>query len=94
MASSDLSHQPHRRFNPLTREWLLVSPHRAQRPWRGKVETPPAPRRPPYDPACYLCPGNTRAMPEGATEAPRNPRFTGTFVFDNDFSALLPHTPT
>src|SRR5688572_28349466 len=75
---------PHRRLNLLTREWVLVSPHRAKRPWLGQVEKKPAPSLPEYDPACYLCPGNERA---GGV---RNPHYTGTFVFDNDFAALLP----
>jgi UDPglucose--hexose-1-phosphate uridylyltransferase len=75
---------PHRRLNLLTREWVLVSPHRAKRPWLGQVEKEPAQSLPAYDPTCYLCPGNERA---GGV---RNPPYTGTFVFDNDFSALLP----
>jgi UDPglucose--hexose-1-phosphate uridylyltransferase len=75
---------PHRRFNPLTGEWLLVSPHRTQRPWQGQVEAVASEQRPTYDPNCYLCPGNKRA---GAAQ---NPRYDGTFVFDNDFPALLP----
>lgn len=74
---------PHRRFNPLTREWLLVSPHRARRPWLGQVEEVPPEDLLPYDPTCYLCPGNERAAGK------RNPAYTGTFVFDNDFPALL-----
>ncbi|MCS7057053.1 MAG: UDP-glucose--hexose-1-phosphate uridylyltransferase [Thermoflexales bacterium] len=74
---------PHRRYNPLTDEWVLVSPQRAARPWLGAVEKVPQARRPAYDPACYLCPGNTRAG--GAV----NPPYTGVFVFDNDFPALL-----
>lgn len=78
---------PHRRYNPLTGEWILVSPHRAERPWRGQVEKPPEETRPAYDPTCYLCPGNQRA---GGV---RNPPYTGTFVFTNDFAALLPDTP-
>jgi UDPglucose--hexose-1-phosphate uridylyltransferase len=77
---------PHRRFNPLTREWVLVSPQRAQRPWQGKLESP-APKVPEFDPACYLCPSNERAS--GA----RNPRYSSTFVFDNDYAALKPDTP-
>lgn len=81
-----LKTQPHRRFNPLTREWILVSPHRTQRPWQGQVEKHPAPAEGAYDPDCYLCPGNARAG--GA----RNPDYTATFVFDNDFAALLPDT--
>ena len=79
---------PHRRLNPLTREWVLVSPHRAKRPWLGQVEKKPAESLPEYDPTCYLCPGNQRA---GGV---RNPAYTGTFVFDNDFAALLPEPST
>ena len=75
---------PHRRFNPLTREWVLVSPQRTARPWQGQVETVDAPKSPHYDPECYLCPGNERAG--GA----RNPKYESTFVFDNDFAALKP----
>lgn len=75
---------PHRRFNPLTREWILVSPHRAKRPWQGQVEKTAPPTLPAYDPTCYLCPGNERA---GGIH---NPQYSGTFVFDNDFAALLP----
>src|SRR5215831_13785990 len=82
----DLQQNPHRRFNPLTREWVLVSPHRAQRPWQGRVESQ-APAAPHYDPNCYLCPGNSRA---GGL---RNPDYETTFAFDNDFAALLPTTP-
>jgi len=78
---------PHRRQNPLTGEWVLVSPHRTQRPWQGQVERPPQETRPAYDPNCYLCPGNERA---GGN---RNPNYESTFVFTNDFSALLPDTP-
>ncbi len=75
---------PHRRFNQLTREWVLASPHRAKRPWLGQVERTPPENLPPYDPTCYLCPGNSRA---GGV---KNPEYTATFVFDNDFAALLP----
>jgi UDPglucose--hexose-1-phosphate uridylyltransferase len=82
-----LRDSPHRRYNTLTDEWVLVSPHRAKRPWQGQVEKQAGDERPPYDPTCYLCPGNTRAG--GA----RNPAYESTFVFDNDFSAILPDTP-
>lgn len=78
---------PHRRYNPLLGQWILVSPHRTKRPWQGQVERVPAEDRPQYDPQCYLCPGNKRAG--NAT----NPNYSHTFVFVNDFSALLPDTP-
>ena len=85
MRDSRLQSIPHRRFNPLTREWVLVSPHRTQRPWLGKVEQTASTEQPSYDPYCYLCPGNERAG--GA----RNPQYTSTFTFDNDYAALLPN---
>ena len=78
---------PHRRYNPLTRQWVLVSPHRAKRPWQGQVEKTPPENLPAYDPTCYLCPGNERAGGK------RNPPYTATFTFDNDFPALLPSPP-
>jgi UDPglucose--hexose-1-phosphate uridylyltransferase len=87
MMTSPVSGQPHRRFNPLTGEWILVSPQRTQRPWQGQVEENAGELQPQYDPDCYLCPGNLRAG--GA----RNPHYSGTFVFDNDFAALKPDVP-
>ena len=80
----DLNAHSHRRFNPLTREWILVSPHRTDRPWQGQIEPSAASAPPEYDPACYMCPGNVRAT--GA----RNPAYPATFVFDNDYPALRP----
>jgi UDPglucose--hexose-1-phosphate uridylyltransferase len=82
----DWKQDPHRRLNPLTREWVLVSPHRTQRPWQGQVEDEAPAAQPDYDPTCYLCPGNSRA---GGV---RNPAYRSTFVFDNDFAALKPGT--
>ncbi|MDP9111728.1 MAG: UDP-glucose--hexose-1-phosphate uridylyltransferase [Candidatus Eremiobacteraeota bacterium] len=79
--------RPHRRLNALSGEWVLVSPQRAQRPWQGGVERIDPPAAVPYDPACYLCPGNERAR------GTRNPEYAGTFVFDNDFPALLAPAP-
>ncbi|HJP81939.1 MAG TPA: UDP-glucose--hexose-1-phosphate uridylyltransferase [Fimbriimonadaceae bacterium] len=79
MSSADT---PHCRFNPLSGEWVLVSPHRTQRPWLGKQEELPKEQLPQHDPNCYLCPGNRRANGE------INPFYTSTFVFKNDFSAL------
>lgn len=78
--------QPHRRRNPLTGDWVLVSPHRLARPWQGQQDAPERSPRPTYDPGCYLCPGNARAGDA------RNPDYAGTFVFDNDFAAVLPDT--
>ena len=77
----------HRRRNPLTGEWVLVSPHRALRPWQGQQEAVDEGQRLAYDPACYLCAGNTRVSGE------RNPAYRGTFVFGNDFAALMREVP-
>ena len=79
-----LTEDPHRRLNALTKEWVLVSPHRATRPWQGEVAKPQTTAEPNYDPTCYLCPGNARV---GGID---NPRYTTTYVFDNDFAALKP----
>lgn len=77
---------PHRRYNPLRRSWVLVSPHRAKRPWQGQQEEPVKDTKPEYDPKCYLCPGNARINGE------LNPEYKDTFVFENDFSAVFPRT--
>jgi UDPglucose--hexose-1-phosphate uridylyltransferase len=86
MAQFELAMHPHRRFNPLTGDCVLVSPHRAERPWQGQIEATPLEASLAYDPQCYLCPGNARA---GGV---KNPPYTSTFVFDNDFAALKPDT--
>jgi len=81
------SDHPHRRYNPLTGDYVLVSPHRAKRPWQGQQETVDNTSRPAHDPSCYLCAGNTRV------NGVKNPDYSGTYVFENDFAALLPDTP-
>src|SRR5580704_3010265 len=84
---SQLQSSSHRRFNPLTRDWVLVSPHRTERPWRGQTELQERGPGETYDPNCYLCPGNIRA---GGTP---NPHYSQTFVLENDFPALRPDVP-
>lgn len=85
-ATLDLTASVHRRLNPLTGDWVLVSPHRTQRPWQGQMEKNDSATLPSFDPGCYLCPGNPRANGQ------RNPDYSTTYVFDNDFAALLPPT--
>ncbi|MCO5194456.1 MAG: UDP-glucose--hexose-1-phosphate uridylyltransferase [Anaerolineae bacterium] len=87
MMQFDATEHPHRRFNPLTGEHVLVSPHRAKRPWQGQREKAVDETRPRYDPLCYLCAGNQR------TSGEINPQYAYTYVFTNDFPALLPDTP-
>ncbi len=84
MTFGDDSRSPHRRYNPLNDEWILVSPQRTSRPWQGQVEKQAADRLPPFDHDCYLCPGTQRS---GGI---RNEEYTGTYVFTNDFPALVP----
>ena len=85
---SEFAKYPHRRKNILTDEWVLVSPHRMERPWQGEISSRENEQRPAYDPECYLCPGNKRANGE------TNPSYHDTFVFTNDFSALLSDIPS
>jgi UDPglucose--hexose-1-phosphate uridylyltransferase len=83
----DATEHPHRRLNPLTNEWVLVSPHRAKRPWQGQTEKQQVLATASYDESCYLCAGNTRINGE------QNPNYSHTFVFNNDFAALQSELP-
>lgn len=82
LLKDDLKETPHRRHNPLTGEWVLISPHRTRRPWQGQVESRAVEQSPAYDRSCYLCPGNRRAGGH------QNPQYKTTFVFENDYAAL------
>lgn len=87
MKIDQINSNPHRRYNILTGEWVLISPQRTKRPWQGKKDQVLATKTSTYDESCYLCPGNTRASGE------INPEYEGTLSFVNDFSAVLPNTP-
>jgi UDPglucose--hexose-1-phosphate uridylyltransferase len=82
MKNFDINEDPHRRYNPLINEWVLVSPHRAKRPWQGQNETVHSDALPEYDECCYLCTGNIRA------NGMQNPVYENSFVFENDFAAM------
>ena len=82
----DLKEPSHTRYNILTGDWILVSPHHTKRPWQDKVESLPVDKRPSYDPSCYLCAGNRRA------DRAINPNYTSPFAFTNDYAFLLPDT--
>ncbi|MCA9994248.1 MAG: UDP-glucose--hexose-1-phosphate uridylyltransferase [Anaerolineales bacterium] len=84
MSNFKLFERPHRRYNPLTGAWVQVSPHRLKRPWRGQIENVPIISQLPYDPNCYLCPGNSRAS------GGQNPIYNEPFIFPNDYPAILP----
>lgn len=87
MVAINFEDDPHRRYNPLKGEWVLVSPHRNKRPWMGRQEKQVATEKPAHDPECYLCAGNSR------TSGAVNPDYQGAYVFENDFPALLTDTP-
>ena len=81
------SKHSHRRWNPLKREWVMVSPHRTQRPWQGQTEDSSPAAGPQFDPGCYMCPGNMRAS------GIQTPVYEGTYVFENDYPALHSEGP-
>jgi len=88
MENKNLQDYSHKRFNILTGEWVLVSPHRAKRPWQGQNEEVSKQKRPAYDDKCYLCATNTRINGE------INPDYKDVFIFTNDFAALQKDSPS
>ncbi len=87
MSQFDFEEHSHRRFNPFTGDYVQVSPHRGKRPWQGQQEKDVASPSIPYDPTCYLCPGNDRIGGE------KNPSYTGPYIFENDFGAITADIP-
>jgi UDPglucose--hexose-1-phosphate uridylyltransferase len=85
--NTDLQDYSHKRYNILTGEWVLVSPHRAKRPWQGQNEAVSDEQLSAYDSTCYLCAGNTRINGE------QNPNYKDVFIFTNDFAALQKNSP-
>src|SRR3989344_5446037 len=83
MHSDLIPKQPHRRYNPLKDEWILVSPQRTLRPWQGNQEKISDKKKSEYNPTCYICPGNKRA------NGRQNPQYQNTFIFPNDFPAII-----
>jgi len=83
----DFNSHTHRRFNPLLNSWVMVAPHRTQRPWQGEQEKAADDKFPEYDPQCYLCPGNKRAKGD------INPKYTTTYIFENDYAAVKQAQP-
>jgi UDPglucose--hexose-1-phosphate uridylyltransferase len=85
--SFDLTSHTHRRYNPLLSTFVMVAPHRTQRPWQGQQEKSASNSLPRHDPECYLCPGNKRAKGD------INAEYTSTFIFENDYAAVKPEQP-
>lgn len=83
----NFNNHTHRRFNPLLNSWVMVAPHRTQRPWNGAQEQVAGDKLPEYDPQCFLCPGNKRAKGDV------NPHYKSTFIFENDYAAVKPDQP-